>query len=111
MPKTIIINSEIFGAGSHELGQQLMGSFLRKLWRINDKPAAIIFYNSGVKLLAEGSNVLDALDGLYNAGVDLIACGTCVSYFNLKEKIAVGRVSDMNEIVTIMTTNDSVITV
>jgi len=111
MAKTIIVNSECFGVGSDELGQQLMGSFLRKLWALDKKPAAIIFYNSGVKLLAQGSTVLDALDGLSAAGVDLIACGTCVSYFKLKEKMVAGRVSDMTEITATLTQSDAVITV
>ncbi len=111
MPKTVIINSERFGAGSNELGQQLMGSFLRKLWALENKPAAIVFYNSAVKLLAKDSNVLDALDGLSQAGVDLIACGTCVSHLNLKDKMAVGRVSDMTEIAATLLNSDAVITV
>jgi len=110
MSKTIIVNSETFGVGSDELGQQLMGSFLRKLWGLDNKPAAIVFYNSGVKLLAEGSSVLDALDGLSQAGVDLIACGTCVSYFKLKDKIVVGRISNMTEIATTLLEGDSVVT-
>jgi len=110
MPKTVVINSETFGAGSDELGQQLMGSFLRKLWGLDNKPTAIIFYNSAVKLLAEGSNALEALDGLSEAGVDLIACGTCVSYFKLKDKMAVGRISDMTEIATTLLNSGTVIT-
>lgn len=95
---TLIVNSECMGSGSDELGHQLIGSFFRKLWGSENKPARILFYNSAVKLLAKGSPVLEALDGLSEAGVDLIACGTCVTYFDLKDKIVVGRISDMTEI-------------
>ena len=110
MKKTLIINSEIMGSGSEELGHQLMGSFLRKLWGSNNKPTRILFYNSAVKLLTNGSPVLEALDGLFEGGVDLIACGTCVSYFDLKDKIVIGRVSDMNEIADSMIDNDGTVT-
>ncbi len=111
MKKTIIINSETLGSGSEELGKNLMGSFLRKLWASDTKPGAIIFYNAGVKLLAEGSSVLDALDALFKAGVDLIACGTCVGYYKLENCMAAGRVSTMQEIVSAMLSSDSVITI
>jgi len=109
--KTFIINSQFFGHGDNELGEQLMGSFLRKLWSLDKRPDRIIFYNTGVKLLAEGSPALDALDGLAKEGVDLIACGTCATHFDLKQKIVVGRVGDMNEIATSMMSSSSVVTV
>jgi len=111
MKKTIIIKSEIFGTGSNELGEKLMSSFLRKLWTLETKPDSMIFYNSGVKLLAEGSPVLDALEALAGAGVDLVACGTCCGYFEIKDKLVAGRISDMQEIASTMMNSDAVITV
>ena len=111
MKKAVVINNEFMGSGSDELGQKLMGSLLRKLWAGENKPEAMLFYNSGVKLLAEGSSVLDALNGLYEAGVDIIACGTCCTFYEITEKLAVGRISDMQEISGIMTTADSVVTI
>ena len=109
--KTFIINSQFFGHGDDKLGEQLMGSFLRKLWSLDQRPDRIIFYNSGVRLLAEGSSVLDALDGLAKEGVDLVACGTCVTHFDLKQQLVVGRVSDMTEIATSMISSSNVVTV
>ena len=109
--KTFVINSQYFGHGDNKLGEQLMGSFLRKLWSLDKRPDRIIFYNSGVKLLAESSLVLDALEGLAKEGVDLIACGSCVTHFDLKQKIVVGRISDMNEIATNLISSSSVVTV
>ena len=108
---TVIINNEFFGHGDNELGAKLMGSFLRKLSAEANKPKEIVFYNSGVKLLAEGSPVLDAMDLLANVGIDLIACGTCVSHFNLQDKLKAGRVSDMATIVSILANSGKVITV
>lgn len=108
---TIIVNSAFFGHGDNELGARLMGSFLRKLSTEANKPKEIVFYNSGVKLLAEGSAVLDAMELLAAAGIDLIACGTCVSYFNLQDKIKAGRVGDMVTIISTLANSDKVITV
>jgi selenium metabolism protein YedF len=109
--KLLAINSETMGRGDDELGRQLLASLLRKLWAAPNRPHAMVFYNSGVKLLAEGSGVLEALVGLSEAGVDLVACGTCVSFFGLRESLRVGRVSDMQEISALMVRADSAITV
>lgn len=111
MKKVIIINSESLGRGDEGLGQRLMGAFLRKLWAREEKPDAIICYNSGVKLMAKGSTVLDAMDGLSGAGVDILACGTCVEHYNLMNDMQVGRVSNMEEIASILMTAESVVTV
>lgn len=111
MKKTIIINSEFFGRGPEDLGEKVMGSFLRKLCIEENKPAKMLFYSSGVKLLADGSHVHDALEILEKAGVDLVACGTCVNYFELGDKIHAGRVSDMVEIISSMMNSEDVITI
>ncbi|MCT4598975.1 MAG: sulfurtransferase-like selenium metabolism protein YedF [Vallitalea sp.] len=111
MNRVIVINSNSFGKGDELLGEKLMGAFLKKIWVRQDKPDAIIFYNSGVKLVAKGSTVLDALNGLYDLGVELLACGTCLDHFEIRDDIAVGRVSNMEEISSIMMEANSVITV
>lgn len=111
MKRAVVINSEYMGNGSDELGAKLMGSLLRKLWAGESRPEAVLFYNSGVKLLAEGSSVLDAVNGLYEAGVDIIACGTCCTFFQITDKLRVGRVSDMQEISGIMMTAETVVTI
>ncbi|OPZ85645.1 MAG: DsrE/DsrF-like family protein [Firmicutes bacterium ADurb.Bin419] len=111
MKKAIIINSEVMGKGDDKLGSSLMGNFLRKLWASNDKPDIIAFYNSGVKLLGEGSNVLDALSVLHDQGVELVACGTCIDFYDLNGKLKVGRRTDMVEIVSIMMEAEKVVTI
>ena len=87
----------------------MIGSFLRKIWGNDNKPDAMIFFGTGVNLLCEGSIVLDALDGISNSGVDLIACGTGIDYFKLRDKIKVGRISNMQDIVRIMMDSEKVI--
>ncbi|MDF2612970.1 MAG: yedF [Clostridia bacterium] len=111
MKTVIVINGETFGKGDDELGKKLLGAFLRKLWGGEELPEVIICYNAGVKLLAKGSLVLDALDGLSLKGVEIIACGTCIDHYDLRNSMEVGRISDMAEIVSIMMSSDKVITV
>jgi len=111
MKTAIVINGETFGKGDDELGKKLLGAFLRKLWAGEPLPDVIICYNAGVKLLAQGSLVLDAFDGLSLKGVEIVACGTCIEHYGLGDSIKVGRKTDMAEIVSIMMRADKVITV
>jgi selenium metabolism protein YedF len=111
MKTTIMINSDTMGGGSEELGAKLIGSLFRKLVAIEPKPETIIFYNGGVKLVAEGSTVLDALGALFKGGVDIVACGTCVSFFELNDKVVIGRVSNMEEIASTMLKSEKVVTI
>jgi intracellular sulfur oxidation DsrE/DsrF family protein len=94
-----------------ELGSQMMGSFLRKLCQAESRPDAILFYGTGVRLLAEGSTVLDAMEILWKAGVDLIACGTCVGYFELRDKMKIGRTTDMKEVIDTFMNTENVVTI
>jgi selenium metabolism protein YedF len=111
MKTAIVINSESFGKGDDELGKKLLGAFLRKIWASEPLPDVIICYNAGVKVLAQDSLVLDALDGLFLKGVEIIGCGTCIDHYDLRNSMRVGRRTDMAEIVSIMMDADKVITV
>jgi selenium metabolism protein YedF len=97
-PRVVQITSGTMGSGDDELGALLMRSFLKTQAELERKPDAILFYNEGVKLCCEGSNLLDDLRGLEEAGVEIIACGTCLNYFEIGDKLRIGRVTDMLEI-------------
>lgn len=99
------------GRGSNELGTKLMANFLRKLWASPARPTTIVFYNSGVNLLVAGAEGTEAIAGLASAGVDIVACGTCVNYYGIAERMAAGRVSDMQEIVSLLLEAETTITV
>jgi selenium metabolism protein YedF len=109
--KTIVITSERMGQGDDELGATLMGSFLRKLCLAESLPNELIFYNSGVKLLAEGSLVLDAIEMLEKKGVQLTACGTCVNHFGLADKMERANIGDMVGIIDELMSSEHVVTV
>jgi selenium metabolism protein YedF len=109
--RALVINSEFLGRGDDELGAKLMTSFLRTLLTTEQKPDKLVFYNSGVKLLAEGTATREILEELHRTGVLLVACGTCVGYFKLDERIPKPYVSNMQEIVRILTETKIVVTV
>jgi selenium metabolism protein YedF len=95
----VVVSAETMGRGDDALGARLVGSFLRTLVNADPAPDAIVFYNAAVKLLGQGSPHLDALRALEDAGVDLLACVTCLEHFALTGSLAVGTVSNMREIV------------
>ena len=92
----IFIGSDIIGRGENiELGKLLVQSFLHTLRSMPDMPESILFMNSGVRLITEGSHVLGELAQLAEVGVELLACGTCLSRLQLSDKVKVGTVSNM----------------
>ncbi len=97
-PTVLLIASECFGRGSDELGKLLMRTFLHTLGESPLLPNQIIFLNSGVKLVVNDSAVLDDLEVLAKRGVDLCACGTCLGFYELKDRVAAGRISNMYDI-------------
>ncbi len=58
----------------------------------------MIFYNSGVLLATEGPQLED-LKALSESGTEILACGTCLEFYGIKDKLAVGTVSNMYTIV------------
>jgi selenium metabolism protein YedF len=105
----IMITSASFGHGDERLGEILMKSFLNTLWDSDPKPAKIIFVNEGIQLTTEGSEVLDALKLLDSNGVEIHSCGTCLEFYGLKEKLQVGVISNMYDIVNSLITADKII--
>ena len=110
MEKVIVINSDRMGQGDEELGKRLVASFLRTLVASDRKPKMLVLYNSGVKLAAKDSPVLETLQSLENLRVEIICCGTCVNFYGLTDLIQAGRVTNMAEIVKVMTEAESVVT-
>jgi selenium metabolism protein YedF len=97
-PTVFVISSDTMGEGSDELGAVLMKAFIHVTIELETVPDVMIFYNAGVKLTAKGSAFLNDLKELEKKGIKMLVCGTCVNYFNLTGKIAVGVVSNMYDI-------------
>ncbi len=99
----ILITREGMGSAEPALQQKLMGTWLELLLEGGKLPGAICFYTDGVKLAVEGSPVLEALENLEKKGVHLILCKTCLDSFGLTEKVRVGVVGGMGDILAAQT--------
>lgn len=95
---TIAIGSDKMGVGGEELGKILMKSFIYTVKETTPWPATMVFFNAGVYLTCEGSEVLEDLKALATEGVEIISCGTCLDYYNIKDKLQVGEIGNMYSI-------------
>ena len=105
----VAINSERMGHGHDELGKVLMKGFIFALTQQDILPSAILFYNGGANLTIEGSASLEDLKNLAEQGVEILTCGTCLNYYNVSDKLAVGEVTNMYAIVEKLTQADLVV--
>ena len=69
----------------------------------------MLFYNGGATLTTEGSDSLEDLKSLEAQGVTIKTCGTCLNYYGLTEKVAVGSITNMFRIVEMMRTANRIV--
>lgn len=91
----IQVSSDAMGAGSDELGRNLMKAFIYAVTQQDELPATMLFYNGGAHLTCEGSPALDDLKALAEQGVEILTCGTCLNHYGIADKLAVGEVTNM----------------
>lgn len=96
---TLLLESNQIGDSEPDLGARLMTSFLSSLLDTDRIPARILCLGTGVFLTIDGSPVTDTLIQFAEAGSQVLSCGTCLDYYGFTEKLVVGQVTDMNEIV------------
>lgn len=106
---TILVTTDKLGEGSEELGKILMKSYFYAVSENDKLPTNIIFLNSGVFLTTEGSEVLDILEAMGKKGVAISSCGTCLDFYNLKDKLKLGEISNMYFIVEKISNSSKVI--
>jgi selenium metabolism protein YedF len=95
----ILISNYGLGKGPQELQLTLMAKYLDLLAQQTELPAAICFYTEGVRLVVEGSPVIESLKALEERGVRLIICSTCLNYFGLEDKLRIGIIGGMGDII------------
>ena len=105
----IVLSANVMGTGDEKLGTSLMKAFVFAVTKQDMLPETILCYNTGAYLTCEGSDSLEDLKALEAEGVKVLTCGTCLDFYGLKEKLAVGSVTNMYEIVEIMEKAGSVI--
>ena len=113
MSKKTVFVFNSYGMGATEdanLKIVLAKKFLALIASADPLPAQICFYTDGVRLTIEGSPVLDELKALAAKGVELVICSTCVDTFGLRDKVRVGVVGGMPDIITAVTQADNAVT-
>ena len=105
----IAIASECMGNGDDQLGATLMKGFIYAVSQQEELPSAMLFYNSGAKLTAEGAVTVEDLKNLEAQGVEILTCGTCANFFGLEGKQVVGSITNMYVIVEKLTAASKVI--
>lgn len=104
-----VIAADTMGRGSEQLGWALLQTYVQTIKDVRPLPSKIVLYNSGVRLVATESGALEALRSLQAAGVEILACGTCLDFYQLKSAIQVGQISNMHEIMTAMAEADKIV--
>ena len=97
----VVVSSDRMGSGNDELGKVLIKGFIFAVTQLDTLPKTMLFYNGGATLTTEGSDSLEDLKSLEAQGVEIMTCGTCLDYYGLKDKLAVGSVTNMYSIVEI----------
>ncbi|PLX81224.1 MAG: sulfurtransferase-like selenium metabolism protein YedF [Desulfuromonas sp.] len=108
--KTVVfVASDRMGEGDAELGTVLMQNFLLTLTQLAAPPEAVLFVNAGVKLCTNGAETIEALENLACAGIDIASCGLCLEFYELKEQLKVGRITNMLDIVETLSQAERII--
>lgn len=95
----VVLSANTMGSGDEKLGTALMKAFVFALTKQDRLPETILCYNSGAYLTCEGADTLEDLKALEAEGVTVLTCGTCLDFYGLKDKLAVGGVTNMYDIV------------
>lgn len=95
----VVLSGNQMGTGDPRLGTSLMKAFVFALTKQDQLPDTILCYNTGAYLSCEGADTLEDLKLLESEGVTILTCGTCLDFYGLKEKLAVGTVTNMYDIV------------
>jgi selenium metabolism protein YedF len=98
----VAIGRNTMGSGNDDLGAILIKGFIYSLTELDKPPEAMLFFNSGVRLTTEGSTALEDLKKLEEKGTVISSCGTCLDFYKVKDKLAVGSVTNMYAIVQAM---------
>ncbi|SUE34867.1 sulfurtransferase-like selenium metabolism protein YedF [Rikenella microfusus] len=98
----VAVSSDRMGSGNDELGRILLRAFINALGDAGRLPAYLLFYNGGIHLALEGSDTVAALKELERRGVKILVCGTCLDFYDAKERLAVGTVSNMFKITEVL---------
>lgn len=105
----VVIRGTGMGEGEQPLVDNLMKGFLNTLANTENAPQHVIMYGEGVKLSSKGSDSIEDLKALEEKGAKILSCGICTDYYEIQDKLMVGELTTMREVVDILTNSELVI--
>lgn len=109
--KVIFIQSNMMGGHNEDLGKILINGFVFTLTQVKPYPKAVVLVNQGVELSTINEETAENLKVLENKGTNIVSCGTCLDFLDLKDKLSVGEISNMYDIVEILSDSSNCITI
>lgn len=106
----IVVPNDGLGQGEDALRHKVIATYFRTLFESERRPQAILFYTAGVKLVADDSPCLAELRSLAQAGVPILACRTCLEHYGLMDRVSVGEIGNMLNVIDAQAAADRVIT-
>ncbi len=102
------IQSEGLGRGEDKLDGLLMANFLRLFGESKEKPGTLVFleYRGSPGLRRFPGS--DHLKRLEEQGVEILTCTTCLEYFDLMDKLKIGKATTMVKSVQSLMNSDMV---
>ena len=107
----VLVTNYGMGKADEKLQLMLLAKYFELMLQGGSLPSAVCFYTDGARLVCEGSPVIAQLRELETKQVRLIICSTCLDYFGLKDKVRVGIVGGMGDILEAQTKAEKVITI
>ncbi len=90
----VFISGECIGSEEPELGKMLMKGFIGNIKNLDQRPKTVIFVNNSVRMLTTNVETVELVKELADMGIEILACGACLEYFQLVDYLKVGTVSD-----------------
>lgn len=106
----VVFTKDKLGHGNDELGKILIKGYIYTLTELEEKPKKLLFLNSGVLLTTGESETIEDLKKLESLGVEILSCGTCLDYYDVKDKLKVGEIANMYLIASAMNDAKNTIT-
>lgn len=101
-PVVVAVGDDVMGRGDKELGRILLKGIIYAFANADVPPAKMVFFNDGAKVTCEGSPSIDDLRELEARGCEILTCGTCLDFHGLKDKLAVGGITNLYAISQIL---------
>lgn len=101
-PVVVAVGDDVMGRGDKELGRILLKGIIYAFANADVPPAKMVFFNDGAKVTCEGSPSIDDLRELEARGCEILTWGTCLDFHGLKDKLAVGGITNLYAISQIL---------